>query len=163
MSEKNLRIKILTGVADVFGYSFTELSLSIYLECLSSLKSDDLERILTYGIKSNVWKAMPKPGEILAVVKLSEATKSAISAKQEFEMIMSSIRKNGRQVLPLMSPTTQQALRQCGGLNRLAEASNDQLPWIRKEFENCYALECEREAIGSRINKLDQLSPKQLT
>lgn len=150
-SEKNEKIKILTGVAEVFGFHFSPVSLAIYLDSLEDISLEALKRILSHGIKSNAWRFMPRPGEIIAHIQISEHTRQELKAKDEFEKILRLIRYHGRNgKMEGVSETALMSLRHAGGLERLADADDEQLTWIRKDFENAYDLNAEKVKIESR-------------
>lgn len=149
----NKKVQLLTAMAEIFGFHFTEFSMELYLGSLENISDLDLERIITYGMKTR-WKTFPKPFEILEIVTHSEEQKTAIACKKEFEEIMSVIRKLGRNGLVTLSEAGRNALRQIGGMNRIADATDDEMVWIRKEFESCYEIESDRIKIQSRNLRL---------
>lgn len=154
MNERNEKIKILTGTAEVFGFHFSDMSFALYLEALADLSSNDLKRIISYGIKTNAWRFMPRPGEILSLVRMSDEKSTALKAKNEFDMILESVRRNGRQVVPEMSEAAKNSIRQIGGLERIANASDDDLVWIRKDFDAVYEMNDEKYKIDNRKLRL---------
>lgn len=154
MSQRNEKIKLLTGVAEIYGFNFTDVSIEIYLEALYDIHSEDLKRILGYGMRANLWKSMPRPGEVLSVIRLSAEDRQTLNGKSEFDEIMRTIRQVGRHGCPHLSEAGQNALRQIGGMNRIADATDEDMVWIRKDFDSCYEINTSKTQVDSRRLKL---------
>ena len=154
MIDRTEKIKALIGVAEAYGFSFTDLSIEVYLEALSDLNLEALQRILSYGVKANLWKSFPKPGEILAVITQSADQKTAIQAKKEFDDILWICSRHGRGTKMNLSEAASNALRQIGGIDRIADADDQSLVWARKEFEDCFKLNTNKILIEGRQNAL---------
>lgn len=152
-NERNKKLRLLTGLAEIYGFSFTTVTMELYLGALQDVSSEDLRRLLDFGIK-NQWKFMPKPFEILEITRLSDATSNALSGKEEFDKIVDSIRRHGRNKQLQLSEAGYRSLRQIGGIDRIADATNEELTWIRKEFEECFGLNSDHLKIENRQNQL---------
>ena len=152
MNQKNEKIKILTGTAHLFQYSFNEITMQIYLDSLAEISVEALRRVMTHGIKANLWQRMPLPGQILAELYQSEDTKTKLHGHQEFQKILKSCRSNGRNKIPDVENDSLQALRLSGGMERIAEASDEELHWIQKDFVEHFERVREKSKLESRQN-----------
>lgn len=83
-------------------------------------------------------KFMPRPCEIRERSKL---VKLSLCASVEWERVVKTMRSKGRAKFPMgeFSPTTQRAIRLAGGVNAIADMTNETEPFVRKRFEADFA------------------------
>ena len=158
MNPNRQKVKMLTGLAEIFRFEFSEITMQLYLDALKELSVDGLKRILSYGIKSNAWNKMPFPGQILAQIHQDQESKVLLNSSEQFQKILRSVRSYGRNKIPDVSETSLQALRMAGGINRLADASDEELHWIQKDFISNFQLVEERSRLETRQHLIG--SPK---
>lgn len=108
------------------GRNYSEMTVVAWLEVLMEFKEDDVVKAL------NILKK--KPDTFVDVGKVVEIIKSD-DLPDAWNMVLTSSRNGGRYNITARAA---KALNALGGMSRLMDASNDDLPWIKKEFDQVY-------------------------
>jgi hypothetical protein len=123
------RVRLLELVADCLNHELSEVRLKAYLWATETLSDDELEEACMKGIRT--WRFFPKPSEIL-----DEAGPNPTElAEKTWQELIAHVRKHGRSKQPELSLEGKAALRKVGGYQRLCMATDNDVYWMQKAFE----------------------------
>ncbi len=108
------------------GRNYNELTVVAWLEVLREFNELEVFKAL------NILKK--KPDTFIDVGKVVEIIKSD-DLPDAWNMVLTSARNGGRYPI---NARAAKALNSCGGMRRLMDSSNDDLPWLKKEFDQIY-------------------------
>jgi hypothetical protein len=128
----------------MYNFQLNAIILDFYLDALNDISPEELHVKIRLGIKNNLWKFMPKPGEILEVGSAPKADKR-VKAKECFDKILAGARRGS---FPKLEENELKALRLSGGFESFRMCADDELKWLEKKFVEIY------EEIGEQQNFL---------
>lgn len=139
-NEDEKKVRIITGLAEVFSFSMTDACLEIYLNSLDDISADDLSKICSLGVKKN-WKFMPKPFEIRNLLEMPSEMARTLKAKDTFSKLLDDARRGH---YPHWADSVEShALRLVGGFDTIRMCTDDELQWLEKRFIEGYELSSE--------------------
>ncbi len=109
------------------GRNYSEITVAAWMEVLQGFNQNEVFKAL------NILKK--KPDTFIDVGKVVEIIKSD-DLPDAWNMALTSARNGGRYNITARIAKSLNAL---GGMSRLMDASNDELPWIKKEFDSAYS------------------------
>jgi hypothetical protein len=143
------KAQLLSAAAEIWGYRFSESAIKIYVAALSSITADQLSAALSYGLQHGIWEYFPKPFQILELFEARPQNDLKVMAKTEFEEILKGIR-SGRRSGFQISEAAERALNAVGGAEKVNYTPPEKMDFVRKDFEENYALFKEQTEIGLR-------------
>jgi hypothetical protein len=123
--------KKIVGLSEVFKDPLSEMSIEIYFDALSGFDIDEVSQGITSVVKSRVYNGMPKPAEIIEAIEGGTGVK-ALSA---WDQVISDVRRRGRlQGGKFDDPAITQAVRLCGGWEKICDTEEKNIQFVKKEF-----------------------------
>jgi hypothetical protein len=127
--------KIILGLSEIFGGEMSPIAIDIYFNALSDFTIDEVSKGISSVVKSRVYNGMPKPAEIIEAISGS----SNVQAITAWDEVLTDIRKRGRlQGGKFDNPAIEQAIRVCGGWEKICAGDEQDLQWVKKEFIEAY-------------------------
>jgi hypothetical protein len=130
----------------------TEEKIKAYIAVLSDISPDVLERALVRCGQECEW--FPSAVEIR-----QRCENPQLAAEQSWEFLQRVMRKNWHPDIgfygdaPRLDQATEYAVRQCGGMNRINDATDKQFSFIRTEFLTAYGRFQEEGGEQTRISQ----------
>ena len=150
--------KKMIGLAEIYRDPISDMALEIYFDAFRDFTYEQFCQGFQSVIKTHKYKNMPSPAEIIEAIDGGKNVK-ALSA---WDVVFSDIAKRGRlQGGTFESPEIMQAVRLCGGWEKICDTEEKNMQFVKKEFiEACGAVEHKafRPAIEAReiLSKLTE-------
>ena len=126
-------------LAEIFdqGQEPSEFKIALYFSALSGYEIEVVERAAAEIIKSRVYPAFPKPGEIILEIE-GTGEDRAVAAWGE---VVEAIKKTGPYPsVAFNDPTIHAVIEFMGGWPATGDWLQDELKWKQKEFERLYSI-----------------------
>ena len=141
--------KQLTGLAEGFGESLTVERVEIYIDGLTDIPQDRLRVAFSRALYES--KFFPKLAELRTLSGQGAEDEKKVEAEAAWRYVNEYLRKWGVNRLPIRSsgkwitaptlePRLEYAIRQIGGLWRLNQVTDENFPFIFRDFCEAYAL-----------------------
>ena len=131
--------KVMVVLSEIFdqGREPSEFKIEIYFQALSEYEIGVIEKAATTIIKSRVYPAFPKPGEIIQEIEGSKEER-AVSAWGE---VVEAIKRTGPyQSVCFSDSTIHSVIDFMGGWPATGDWLESELKWKQKEFERLYTI-----------------------
>ncbi len=109
--------------------SFSTATRTKYYERLNLKIASDEEFIAAFDVVFDSLKFFPSPNDFAEALQGS----NNVQAAEEWETVVLMASRGDRDLSKLCSPT-QRAIQLIGGMRRIEMATEDHLPWLKKEF-----------------------------
>ena len=159
----------LTVLAEAFAEDLRPERAEIYVIQLSDIPRDRLQVAFQRALTESKW--FPKIAELRDWSGFSPETQKSIEAQEAWVHVNNYLRKWGVDRMPIRSdgkwitapplePRLEYALRQIGGLWRLNQVTDENYPFVYKDFCEAYTRAPVAELMGPEL--LAQFSPRSL-
>jgi hypothetical protein len=127
--------KRMTGMAEVYGSPLSDMALEIYFDAFKDFTYEQFCQGFSSVVKTHKYKNMPNPAEIIDAIEGG----SEVKALTAWDEVLTDIRKRGRlQGGKFDNPAIEQAIRVCGGWEKICAGDEQDLQWVKKEFIEAY-------------------------
>lgn len=121
--------KLITPMFKYYQREIPESVLLVWYKHISAnLTYDEFKQAVEAAIVNHAF--LPTPAEFVALVKGSDDQNAA----DEWEKVLKAAARGSFDGLEPVSLVADEALKAIGGLHRLGMATEDRLPWLKKEF-----------------------------
>jgi hypothetical protein len=135
------RLEIITAMAELYKEELSKTAMQMILEDTAELTDEQFIFACRQHRKNSKW--FPKPAELLELGIGSEKKQSEIEALTKWEKIIRALRFYGADSLRKIKGKSGIALMQIGGVERLRQIAEKDLPWVQKEFVQRYMDACQ--------------------
>lgn len=131
------------------GKSVTDRMLKFAFECLKQFTLTDIQRaVLAHAQNPDTGQFAPKPADIIAHIE-GGGDEQSLRAWQTVEETVK--RVGPYRAIVFEDPVTHSAVEQIGGYSTLCRATNDEWPFIRRNFCNLYRGMRARPPAGNQV------------
>lgn len=129
-------IELLTGVHDFYGKELSEFAIGVWLQAMQPFEFDAVRDAFNrHCVNTDAGQFMPKPADIVKMLQGS----SQDSALRAWAKVDRAVRHIGTyESVAFDDPLIHRVLHEMGGWIALGTKTEDEWPFVAKEFENRY-------------------------
>ena len=127
---------LITGIGEVYDKTFTSAVIEIYWSVLKSFMFEDVKKAVYSHLENpDVGKYLPKPADIIVAIEGS----SQNQALRAWTKVVAAVHRVGRYTsVAFDDALILVIIEDMGGWLRLCNVKEEQLPFIKKEFQDRY-------------------------
>ncbi len=136
--DKTRFAKVMAVLSEIFdqGKEPSEFKIELYFQALADYEIGIIERAAAVVIKTRVYSALPKPGEIIQEIRGTVSNQATLA----WLVVLETVKHVGHyQSVKFADPVIHGVIDAMGGWIRLAgDMTTDEEKWKQKEFEKLY-------------------------